>query len=46
MKNNNLPKISPIEHASFIMEWGSNVIYFDPVGDILRYANYPTPTMW
>lgn len=45
MENEQLPKISPIEHASFVMQWGSEVIYFDPVGDISLYAYVPAPTM-
>ncbi len=38
------PEVTPIEHASFILTWGDEVIYFDPVGDIGDYTQYPVPT--
>lgn len=39
-----LPKVTPIEHASFYLEWGDEVIYFDPVGEVADYSAYPKPT--
>jgi L-ascorbate metabolism protein UlaG (beta-lactamase superfamily) len=39
------PNVIPIEHASFILEWGDEVVYFDPVGELADYERYPRPTM-
>ena len=33
--------IQPINHATFIMQWGTNTLYFDPTGEASRYANLP-----
>lgn len=40
-----MPEIIPIEHASFIMKWGSEVIYHDPVGRTEQYLGYGLPTI-
>ena len=40
-----MPEIIPIEHASFIMKWGDEVIYHDPVGSLERYISYGLPTL-
>ncbi len=40
-----MPEIIPIEHASFIMKWGDEVIYHDPVGGLDRYILYGLPTL-
>lgn len=39
--NRGEPIINPINHASFVMEWGNKIWYNDPVGSIVAYANYP-----
>jgi L-ascorbate metabolism protein UlaG (beta-lactamase superfamily) len=38
------PLLTPIEHASFILTWGDEVLYFDPVGEVTDYDAYPAPT--
>ena len=40
-----MPEIIPIEHASFIMKWGTEVMYHDPVGRIDQYVGYGLPTI-
>jgi L-ascorbate metabolism protein UlaG (beta-lactamase superfamily) len=40
-----LPEVIPIEHASFLLRWDDAVIYNDPVGEIEKYAAYPSPTL-
>ena len=42
-KEVNTPKINPISHASFVMEWGNKVWYNDPVGSIEDYADFKNP---
>ncbi|GGE43703.1 MBL fold metallo-hydrolase [Psychroflexus planctonicus] len=37
------PKIHPISHASFVMEWGDKIWYNDPVGSVEAYAEYGNP---
>lgn len=37
--------IIPIHHASFIMTFGIETIYFDPVGAAARYADFDPPTL-
>jgi L-ascorbate metabolism protein UlaG (beta-lactamase superfamily) len=33
--------IHPINHATFVMEWGSRMIYVDPVGGSSRFTGLP-----
>jgi L-ascorbate metabolism protein UlaG (beta-lactamase superfamily) len=40
-----MPTITPIDHASFIMTWGDEVIYNDPVGVAEDYLAHGAPTM-
>ena len=35
--------IQPINHATFIMQWDSHVIYVDPVGGAKRFEGKPKP---
>ncbi len=37
--------IKPINHATFVMQWGTNTIYFDPTGAASRYAALPKSTL-
>lgn len=36
--------IHPVDHASLLLGFGSEVIYVDPVGGAARYADLPAPT--
>jgi len=36
--------VQPVDHASLVLSWGSEVIYVDPVGGAARYASLPRPT--
>ncbi len=44
-ENTDNPKITAIQHATFVMEWGKEVIYVDPVGNEDTFANLPDPTL-
>jgi L-ascorbate metabolism protein UlaG (beta-lactamase superfamily) len=46
MKNDqaDAPKVAPVEHASFILNWQDKVIYVDPVGAD-KFAGQPEPNM-
>jgi len=37
------PKIYPVSHASFVMEWGNKIWYNDPVGPAVDFENYGNP---
>lgn len=37
--------IHPVNHASFVMETPSLVIYNDPVGEVSAYADHPAPDL-
>ena len=37
--------IHPVDHASFVMQWGEKMIYNDPVGSTSRYRDFPTPDL-
>lgn len=39
------PKITPIEHATMVMEWGDQVIYVDPVGGKEAFEGQPAPDL-
>lgn len=39
----NMPKIYPVEHASFVMDWAGEIIYVDPVGEPASYTNQGLP---
>lgn len=45
MKSTILPTVTPIEHASFFLNWSDVVVYFDPVGSVEAYGNYPAPNL-
>lgn len=38
-------KIYPIFHASMVWEWDDKYLYFDPVGEVKRYADHPAPDL-
>ena len=40
-----LPLITPIAHATFVMEWADIVIYNDPVGDSELFLNFTKPDL-
>ena len=35
----------PVNHASLLLGWKTEVIYVDPVGGAARYANFPAATL-
>ncbi|MHA7875856.1 MBL fold metallo-hydrolase [Roseivivax sp.] len=37
--------VHPVEHASFVLETPSGVIYVDTVGDAERYGDFPAPDL-
>ena len=37
--------ITPIHHATFVMEWNGETIYCDPVGDKARFTDFAAPTL-
>lgn len=37
--------ISPISHASFVLQTRDHVIYVDPVGDAAAYSGFPAPDL-
>ncbi|GIW66987.1 MAG: metal-dependent hydrolase [Candidatus Parcubacteria bacterium] len=39
------PKIIPIYHASFILDWGGKIIYVDPAWDKSYYQDKPKPEL-
>ncbi|GIW67630.1 MAG: metal-dependent hydrolase [Candidatus Parcubacteria bacterium] len=39
------PKIIPIYHASFILDWGGKIIYVDPAWDKKLYEDKPKPDL-
>lgn len=43
--NTQLPLVTPIDHASFILTWGEEVIYNDPVGSSAAYVMNGLPTL-
>jgi len=43
--SNNDIKITPIEHATAVLEWGDITIYIDPVGSIERFKKFKNPDL-
>ncbi|RJQ35011.1 MBL fold metallo-hydrolase [Candidatus Parcubacteria bacterium] len=41
MQQQNLPMVTPIEHATMILDWGGTILYTDPVGDASAFAGKP-----
>jgi L-ascorbate metabolism protein UlaG (beta-lactamase superfamily) len=39
------PQVNPIQHASFVMNWGSEVFYFDPVGGAETFKDQPKASL-
>ncbi len=37
--------VHPVDHASLLLGWKSEVIYVDPVGGTARYASFPPATL-
>lgn len=37
--------VYPVNHASFVLAWEKQVIYFDPVGGAVLYRDLPKPTL-
>ena len=40
-----VPKITPVQHASFVMSWGEQSIYVDPTGGSEAFALLAEPTL-
>jgi len=40
-----LVEISPISHATFIIEWGNEVLYVDPTGEAKTFQEHPKPSL-
>ncbi|WP_203296611.1 MBL fold metallo-hydrolase [Luteirhabdus pelagi] len=38
-------QITPISHATMVIDWDNTIIYVDPVGGTKAFANQPTPTI-
>jgi L-ascorbate metabolism protein UlaG (beta-lactamase superfamily) len=38
-------KLTPIQHATFVMEWADEVVYLDPTGGKESFNNLPEPTL-
>ena len=38
-------ELTPIQHATFVMEWGNEVIYVDPTGGEESFKEFPEPTL-
>lgn len=45
MREGKAPDITPISHATMVMEWGDNVIYVDPVGGMEAFQDQPKPDL-
>jgi L-ascorbate metabolism protein UlaG (beta-lactamase superfamily) len=43
--NNDEIKFFPINHASFVIQYGDVIIMVDPVGDIKNYNEFPNPQL-
>lgn len=41
----NLPEITPISHATFVLDWGDIVIYNDPVGSGEAFTGFSSPDL-
>jgi L-ascorbate metabolism protein UlaG (beta-lactamase superfamily) len=41
----NPAKITPIEHATAVVEWDGHIIYIDPVGGKAAFEGQPSPNM-
>jgi L-ascorbate metabolism protein UlaG (beta-lactamase superfamily) len=37
--------IQPVEHATFLMQWGGKTVYVDPVGGADRFKDFPKPDL-
>jgi L-ascorbate metabolism protein UlaG (beta-lactamase superfamily) len=37
--------VHPVEHATFVMQWGGKTIYVDPVGAAAAFADLPKPDL-
>lgn len=38
-------EITPVEHASAVLQWGGLTIYMDPVGDLARFSGQQPPDL-
>jgi L-ascorbate metabolism protein UlaG (beta-lactamase superfamily) len=38
-------KITPISHATMVLDWGGTIIYVDPVGGAQAFSGQPTPDL-
>lgn len=43
--NDNSVQVTPISHASLILQWGNTVIYADPTGGAKAYEGKPSPNL-
>lgn len=39
------PTVTPIEHATAVINWGDTTLYIDPVGGARAFENQPTPDL-
>lgn len=45
-KKSEMPfELTPIQHATFVMDWGNEVIYVDPTGGEESFKDFPEPTL-
>lgn len=40
-----VPEVSPVMHATMVLEWGDTVIYTDPTGDTETFKGRPSPDL-
>lgn len=45
VRNEAWPEVIPVEHASFVLRWGEEVLFNDPVGTIEDYVEHGDPTL-
>lgn len=45
-KESKMPfELTPIQHATFVMQWGDEVVYVDPVGGLQAFEGLPAPSL-
>jgi len=38
-------ELTPIQHATFVMQWGDEVVYVDPIGGLESFERLPEPSL-
>ena len=38
-------ELTPIQHASFVLDWGKEAVYVDPSAEKFKFKNLPDPTL-